>query len=85
MTIEKVLIVDDEPLLRDFLSELLLTRGLSPFTADNVKQGCHKIKTEKYDLIISDMNMPDGTGIDIIKTAKECAPHTPVLVITAYG
>ncbi|BAE81624.1 nitrogen regulation two-component transcription regulatory protein [Chlamydia felis Fe/C-56] len=85
MTIEKVLIVDDEPLLRDFLSELLLSRGFSPFTADNVKIGCHKIKTEKYDLIISDMNMPDGTGIDIIKAAREHSPLTPVLVITAYG
>ncbi|WP_348663699.1 sigma-54-dependent transcriptional regulator [Chlamydia vaughanii] len=85
MTIERVLIVDDEPLLRDFLSDLLLSRGFSPCSADNVKQGRHKIKTEKFDLIISDMNMPDGTGIDIIKAAKEHTPLTPVLVITAYG
>ncbi|WP_284441596.1 sigma-54-dependent transcriptional regulator [Chlamydia gallinacea] len=85
MGIKNILIIDDEPLLRDFLSELLLSRGYVPSCADNVKHGCHKIKTEQFDLIISDMNMPDGTGLDIIKTTKKYAPHLPVLVITAYG
>lgn len=85
MAIKKILVIDDEPLLRDFLSELLSSQGFDPETADNVKHGCQKIKKERFDLIISDMNMPDGTGIDVIKAAKSYTPNTPILVITAYG
>ncbi|ANH78387.1 sigma-54-dependent transcriptional regulator [Candidatus Chlamydia sanziniae] len=85
MVMEKILIVDDEPLLRNFLSELLLSRGYAPVTANNLKTAYQQIQHEHYDLIISDMNMPDGLGLDLIKAAKHYAPQTPVLVITAYG
>ncbi|EPP35390.1 AAA domain family protein [Chlamydia ibidis] len=85
MVIEKILIVDDEPLLRDFLSDLLISRSYTPITADNVHQGIQKIRKENFDLIISDMNMPDGSAFDIIAAAKNHPNHPPVLVITAYG
>ncbi|WP_201456660.1 sigma-54 dependent transcriptional regulator [Chlamydia sp. 17-3921] len=85
MIIEQILIIDDEPLLRDFLSELLISRKYHPSTAENVQSAIKKIKNNRYDLIISDMNMPDGSGFDIIKITKQYAPRTPILMITAYG
>ncbi|WP_213318702.1 sigma-54-dependent transcriptional regulator [Chlamydiifrater volucris] len=85
MIIESILIVDDEPILRDFLQELLSSRGYVITTATNTKEARSFIRKNTFDLIISDMNMPDGSGLDVLAEAQKSAPETPVLVITAFG
>lgn len=85
MAISTVLIVDDEPILRDLLVELLSSRGYTPVAVHNVKQAIQKIKTSVFDLVISDMNMPDGSGLEVIQASKLASPQTPVLIITAFG
>nr|CRI42704.1 Acetoacetate metabolism regulatory protein AtoC [Chlamydia pneumoniae] len=85
MAIKNILVVDDEPLLRDFLSELLTSQGFIPDTAENLRNALQMIRSRDYDLVISDMSMPDGSGLDLIKIIKQSSPHTPVLVVTAYG
>ncbi len=85
MTIEKVLVVDDEALVRNFLTETLRRKHLDVTIADNGTKACHLLKDNSYDLVITDMKMPDMTGLDVLRRAKELAPATVVIVITAFG
>ncbi|CDR32984.1 sigma-54-dependent transcriptional regulator [Criblamydia sequanensis] len=85
MAIEKILIVDDELLLRNFLAETLRRKHYEVATAENGEQGIAKFQEEGYDLVITDMRMPDLTGIDVLKKIKSLNPKTIVIVVTAYG
>ncbi len=85
MSIERVLIVDDDPLVRNFLVETLRRKNLEVFTAENGKKSLDLIKDHAFDLVITDMKMPDLTGIDLLHKIKEISPHTLMVVITAYG
>jgi len=85
MTIEKVLIVDDEALVRNFLAETLKRKNLHVCTAENGQKALSLIKEQNFDLVITDMKMPDLTGIDLLRKIKELSPQIIVIVITAYG
>lgn len=85
MAIHKILIIDDELLLRNFLAETLKRKGYEITTADCGKKGLALVEKEGFDLVITDMKMPDITGLEVLKKVKELAPETLVIVITAYG
>lgn len=85
MTIEKILVVDDEILVRDFLAEALRRKGFDVATAENGTKAIQQLKDTTFDLVITDMKMPDLTGIDVLKKAKELSPSTVVVIITAFG
>lgn len=85
MTIEKILIVDDEALVRNFLAETLRRKNLDVTTAENGMRAVQLLKENVYDLVITDMRMPDLTGIDILKKVRELSPSTITIVITAFG
>lgn len=85
MSIEHILIIDDDPHILALLSEILGARNFSVSSAPGVKQAIKQISNCPFDLIISDMNMPDGSGLDIIQYTKQHRPQTPILVITAFG
>lgn len=85
MAIEKVLVVDDELLVRSFLKETLMRKGLDVTVAENGRTALALIKDNAYDLVFTDMKMPDMTGLEVLKKVKETAPNTIVVVITAFG
>ena len=85
MSIEKVLVVDDEEILRNFIAETLLRLNLDVTTAANGKIALNLIKENNYDLIFTDMKMPELTGIDLLKEVRTISPSTLVIVVTAYG
>lgn len=85
MTTEKVLIVDDEMLVRTFLAETLKRRGMEVAVAENGRIALNLLKEHHFDFVITDMKMPDLTGFDILKKTKESSPNTVVIVITAFG
>ena len=85
MGIEKILIVDDEILLRRFLSETLTRKKFDITTAENGQVAVSLLKKNTYDLVITDMKMPGMTGIEVLKKVKELSPKTLVIVITAFG
>lgn len=82
---DTILVVDDEPNYLIVLSELLKEEGYEVFTADCGKQGLEIIADTDLDLIITDMNMPGITGLELLKGAKAYNQHLPVIMITAYG
>jgi two-component system, NtrC family, response regulator PilR len=80
-----VLIVDDEPDLCELLSITLQRMDLSPRTANTVAAAQRLLKTEQFDLCLTDMHLPDGNGLELVEWIQQYSPHVPVAVITAHG
>jgi two-component system response regulator PilR (NtrC family) len=80
-----VLIVDDEPDLCELLSITLQRMELSPRTAGNVAAAQRMLKTEQFDLCLTDMQLPDGDGLELVEWIQQYCPNVPVAVITAHG
>jgi len=80
-----VLVVDDEPDLCELLSITLERMDLSPRTADSIATAQRMLKTERFDLCLTDMQLPDGDGLDLVKWIQQYTPSVPVAVITAHG
>lgn len=85
MTEQRVLIIDDEPDIRELLEITLLRMGLDTLTAGNVEEALTQIKAHEPNLCLTDMRLPDGSGIDIVRFLQKEYPQIPVAVITAYG
>jgi two-component system response regulator PilR (NtrC family) len=80
-----VLIVDDEPDLCELLSITLQRMDLSPRTANTVALAQRMLKTEQFDLCLTDMQLPDGDGLELVEWIQQYCPSVPVAVITAHG
>lgn len=85
MPIEKILVVDDEKLVRDFILETLKRKKYDVHIAENGQKAFAALKEHTFDLVLTDMKMPDYTGIDVLKKVKELNPSAMVVIITAYG
>lgn len=81
----KVLIIDDEPDIRELLSLTLSRMGLKTDVAATFKEGLHHINKHNYFLVLSDMRLPDGDGYEIVRYIQNHKPQLPVAIITAYG
>lgn len=80
-----VLIVDDEPDLRELLQLTLLKMGLQVLAAANVADACRLLARERCDLVLTDMRLPDGEGLQVVQYIQQQQLDIPVAVITAYG
>jgi cyclic di-GMP phosphodiesterase len=81
-----ILIVDDEPDLRDLLSQILATEGHSCDQAANGEEGCRRVADRDYDLVITDVRMPGMSGIDFLRQIQPTVEsRTPCMIITALG
>ena len=79
-----VLVVDDEADLRELLSLTLLRLGLDVDTAESVSVARARLGERRYSLCLTDMRLPDGTGLDLVRDVAQSA-GPPIAVITAYG
>ncbi len=80
-----VLVVDDEPDLCELLSITLKRMELNPRTTGTVAAAQRLLKSEHYDLCLTDMQLPDGDGLELVQWMQQYAPTVPVAVITAHG
>lgn len=85
MAIEKILIIDDEILVRNFLAETLRRKAFDVMTAESGSKALSLLKEYPFDLVITDMKMPGLTGIDVLRKVKELSANTVVVIITAFG
>lgn len=79
------LIVDDEPDIRELLELTLGRMHIATETAATVAEAKLKLTAHKFDMCLTDMKLPDGSGIDLVKHIQESRPDLPVAVITAHG
>jgi two-component system, NtrC family, response regulator PilR len=82
---EKILVVDDERSMRELLELVLKRSGYSVHTAENGTRALELVRQNVYDLMISDVKMPDINGIDLLQKVKQVSPETQVIMITAFA
>ena len=81
----RALIVDDEPDIRELLSITLGRMDIAVETAADYKSAVKQLGGERYDLVLTDMRLPDGDGLELVEWIQEHRPGVPVAVITAHG
>jgi two-component system, NtrC family, response regulator PilR len=85
MNRKSVLIVDDEADIRELLVLTLSRMGVDADTASTVHEAREALKARAYDLCLTDMRLPDGDGLEVLRHIAEHFGNTPVAVITAFG
>jgi putative nucleotidyltransferase with HDIG domain len=81
-----ILIVDDEEVLRDLLAQILETMGHTCDEAANGREGCRLVASREYDLIITDIRMPEMGGLDFLRKIESYVEsRTPCMIITALA
>src|SRR4029079_17658088 len=83
--IEKILVVDDDMLVRNFLEEALKRGRYEVTVAESGKKALKLLEENAFDKIITDMRLPDHSGMEILQKAKEVHAATIVVIITAFG
>lgn len=82
---DRILVVDDEKIIRESISFILKKEGFSVAEAENGKVAYEKLLSESFDLIITDLEMPEMKGIELLEQAMHINPQSIVVIITAYG
>ena len=80
-----VMVVDDEPGIRTALRANFLRHGWRVETASCVREAIRNVEGQEFDLVVTDMRMPDGTGMEVMRAARKASPETAVILLTAYG
>jgi DNA-binding NtrC family response regulator len=80
-----VIVVDDEPGIRTALRANFLRHGWRVETASCVREAIRNVESRDFDLVVTDIRMPDGTGMDVMRAARKASATTAVILLTAYG
>ncbi len=80
----RILVVDDERSLREFLTILLEDEGFATRTAADVAEARAQLSEDRFDLVICDLKLPDGNGLEVLQWARSKGIRTPFVVITAH-
>ena len=81
----KILIIDDEEKLRSLLARIIKSEGFEVIEAKDLKSGFKKLEQTDVDVVLCDVKLPDGRGVDLAKTIKDKHPTVEVILLTAYG
>jgi two-component system response regulator PilR (NtrC family) len=81
----QVLVVDDEPDIRELLELTLVRMGLGVASVGTIAEAKERLKSERFDLCLTDMRLADGEGLELVRHIASLAADVPVAVITAYG
>jgi DNA-binding NtrC family response regulator len=84
-SLQKVLIVDDDPKILDVMASVLRDGGYTVDTAANGTKAIRSIDSESYDLVITDLKMPEVDGMMVLKHVVDRSPNTMCIILTGYG
>ena len=85
MAKQQILVVDDEPDIRELLEITLSRMGKETRSAADLGSAMNLLAAHSFDLCLTDMRLPDGNGIELVKHITQNYPETPVAMITAHG
>src|ERR1035437_7962313 len=85
MSSPRILVVDDEPDLLELLEITLVKMGLDVDCAASIASARHHLASTEYALVLTDMRLPDGVGIDLVREVSSNYRNTPIAVLTAFG
>lgn len=80
-----ILLIDDHEATRETISEVLEDAGHAVTIAENRARACAALADRAFDLVLSDLMLPDGSGMEILEESKRLHPTTPVVMITGHG
>ncbi|NIP23099.1 MAG: response regulator [Phycisphaerae bacterium] len=84
--IEKnILVIDDDRIILDSLCEFLSLEGFQTNGTESIKSALAELEKHSYSLVITDVNLPDGDGLELLEIIKQEHPQTVAIVITGYG
>jgi two-component system response regulator PilR (NtrC family) len=83
--VAQVLVVDDEPHIRELLELTLVKMGLGVASVGSIAEAKERLRSERYDLCLTDMRLADGEGLELVRHIATATADVPVAVITAYG
>ncbi len=85
MTPAKLLIVEDDPHMRQGLSDILLDQGYSVLAVGSGEEAIEKVKQNGFDVVVTDIVMPGMSGMEVLKEVKKIKPQLHVIMITAFA
>ena len=85
MNEKSILVIDDDKIILDSLCEFLSLEGFRTSGAETLRSAVAKLQKQNYCLVITDVNLPDGDGFDLLDMIRENYPQTVAIVITGYG
>ena len=85
MASERILIVDDEEGMRRLLGRVLSREGYETTTVASGAEALQHVARERFDLVVTDIKMPEMDGLELLAELKEYEPSLPIIVMTAYG
>ncbi len=81
----RVLLIDDEEKLRKLLAKIISLEGFDVIEAADIKSGLKKLEVSDVDVVLCDVKLPDGNGVETAKLIKERYPIVEIILLTAYG
>ena len=81
----RILIVDDDPYFLRVLSRILSGENFQVKTAEGAAQAAEVLKENSFDVVISDLRLPDGDGLSVLQQVRKAGREVPVVILTAYG
>jgi len=85
MTLERILVVDDDPLSREFLGEAVRSLGYAVETIGSPLRALERLATGGFDLVLTDLRMPEMNGLELVRRITEAQPGLPIVLVTAHG
>ena len=83
--LNKILIIDDEEKLRQLLKRIISLEGFDVSESGSLKEAVKLLYKESSDVVLCDVKLPDGNGVDFVKELKIRYPATEFILLTAYG
>ena len=80
----RILAVDDELLIRDLLYDFFCSQGWDIVIAENGKRALEYLKNQEFDIVLTDLKMPEIDGMDLTGRIRELYPGLPVIIMTGY-
>ncbi len=81
----RILVVDDDPYFLRVLSRILAGENFRVNTAESATQAAQALQKDNFDIVVSDLRLPDGDGLSILQELRKSGADTPVVILTAYG
>lgn len=80
-----ILVVDDDPIILKSLCDFLSREGFGTHGVGTLREGLAELQKQRYSLVITEINLPDGDGFELLDAVRKEHPQTVVIVITGYG
>src|SRR5262249_22685423 len=84
-SMKNILIAEDESTLREGLSQAFSESGFKVAQAASGREAIEKMERQVFDLVVTDLKMPGGDGMEVLRRARHVSEQTPVIIMTAFG